>query len=76
MADVPANSESVVTTDGADGGGEGVGGTEHGTAGLDSVETFPDHADNRARGHVLDEAGEEGLASEVGIVCGMVEARE
>jgi hypothetical protein len=71
VADVTANSESVVTTDGANGGGEGVGGTEHGTPGLDGVETFPDHADDGARGHVLDEAGEEGLASEVGVVCGL-----
>ena len=49
--------------------GEGVGGTEHGTAGLNSIETLPDHGDNGARGHVLDEAGEERLALEVSVVC-------
>ena len=45
-----------------------VGGTEHATAGLDSIKTLPDHADDRARGHVLDEAREEGPALEISVV--------
>lgn len=51
------------------GGREGVGGTKHGAASLDRVETLPDHGDDGAGGHVLDEAGEEGLALEVSVVC-------
>lgn len=51
------------------GGGEGVGSTKHDAAGLDGVEALPDHGDDGAGGHVLDEAGEEGLALEVGVVC-------
>jgi len=50
------------------GGGEWVGSTEHDTASLDGIETFPDHGDDRARGHVLDEAREEGFALEILIV--------
>ena len=49
-------------------GGKGVGRTEHSAASLDSIKTLPDHADDGAGGHVLDEAREEGLALEVGVV--------
>jgi hypothetical protein len=35
---------------------------------LDGVESLPDHGHNRARGHVGDEAGKEGLLGEVGVV--------
>lgn len=48
--------------------GEGVGSTEHDSASLDGIKTLPDHTDNGARGHVFDEAGEESLAFEVGII--------
>ena len=51
------------------GGGEGVGSTKHDAAGLDGVEALPDHGDDGAGGHVLNEAREEGLALEVGVVC-------
>lgn len=53
-----------------DGGLEGVGSTEHDAAGLDGVKSLPDHGDDGAGGHVLDQAGEEGLALEIGVVCG------
>ena len=49
-------------------GRQWVGSTKHDTASLDGIETFPDHSNNRTRCHVLDQAGEEGLALEVGIV--------
>jgi hypothetical protein len=42
----------VVTTDGARGRGERVGGTEEDTAGLDSVTTLPDHGADGAATHV------------------------
>lgn len=41
-----------VTTDGARGGGERVGGTEEDTAGLDGVATLPDHGADGAGTHV------------------------
>ena len=37
------------------------------TAGLDGVTALPDHGADGARVHVLNEASEEGLASEVGV---------
>jgi len=52
-----------------DGGLERVGSTKHDTASLDSIESLPDHRNNGARRHVLDQAGEEGLALEIGVVC-------
>ena len=57
-----------VTTDGARGRGEGVGGAEEDTAGLDGVTALPDHGADGAGGHVGNETGEEGLAGEVGVV--------
>ena len=38
---------------------ERICGTEHRTARLDSVEALPNHADDRARSHVLDQTREE-----------------
>jgi hypothetical protein len=52
-----------------DGGLERVGGTEHDTASLDGVKSLPNHGNNGAGRHVLDQAGEEGLALEIGVVC-------
>ena len=49
-------------------GGKRVGRTEHSAASLDSIKTLPDHADNGAGSHVLDETREEGLALEVSVV--------
>ena len=57
-----------VTTDGARGGGKGVGGTKEDTAGLDGVTALPDHGADGTGGHVGNETGEEGLAGEVGVV--------
>ena len=50
------------------GGGERVGSTEHGTTGLDGIQSLPDHGDDGTSGHVLDQAGEEGLALEILVV--------
>ena len=49
-------------------GGKRIGSTKHGTASLDSVKTLPDHGDDRARSHVLDQTREERLAFEIGVV--------
>lgn len=52
VADVAADIDGVVTTDGAGGGGQGVGGTEDGAAGLDGVLALPDHGADGAAQHV------------------------
>ena len=57
---------AIVTTDSAGEGGGGVGLAEHDAASLDDVGALPHHADHGARGHVGDEAGEEGFGGEVG----------
>lgn len=51
-----------------DWGLQGVGCAEHDTAGLDCVESLPHHGDDGTRGHVLDQAREEGLALEIGVI--------
>lgn len=52
VAHVAADIEGEVATDGAGGRGEGVGGTEDGTAGLDGVTALPDHGADGTRAHV------------------------
>lgn len=44
----------------------------HTTAGLDGVTALPDHGADGAGVHVLNQTGEERLASEVGIYRAMV----
>lgn len=52
VADVASDIDGVVTTDGAWGGGQWVGGTEENAAGLDGVLALPDHGADWARVHV------------------------
>lgn len=52
VADVAANVEGEVTTDGAGSGGQGVGGTQDGAASLDSVLALPDHGADGTAQHV------------------------
>jgi len=68
VADVTADIDAVVTTDGAGLGVEGLGSTEHLAAGEDGVVTLPDHSADGAGGHVLDETREESLAGEVSVM--------
>jgi hypothetical protein len=68
VADVSADGEGKVTSDGTGGGSQGVGGTQDGSTGLDGVQTLPDHTDDGTRVHVLDQTGEEGLLLQVGVV--------
>ena len=42
---------------------------EHHTARLDSVEALPNHGDDRARSHVLDQTREERPLLQVLVVC-------
>jgi hypothetical protein len=43
---------------------------EHRAARLDGVEALPNHGDDGARGHVLDQTGEERLILQILIICG------
>lgn len=52
VADVAADIEGVVTTDGAGSRGKGVGGTKDGAAGLDGITALPDHGADGAGAHV------------------------
>jgi len=53
VADIAADIDGVVTTDGARGGGSRVGSTEEDTACLYGVTAFPDHGTDWAGGHVF-----------------------
>lgn len=57
--------DGIVATDSAGSACQGVGSTQHDTTGLDDVLASPDHTDNRTRKHVVDQAREEGLTSQV-----------
>lgn len=48
---------------------EGVRSTKHSATRLDGVEALKNYAKHGAGLHVLDQAGEEGLVPEIGIVC-------
>ena len=60
--------DAEVSPDGAGLGVLGVGLSEHDPAGGHHVEALPDHGQDGARRHVLDQTGEEGLRGEVGVV--------
>jgi len=68
VADVPTEVGAEVAPDGAGGGSQGVGLAQHDAALPDHVKALPDHGADGARVHVLDQAGEEGLGREVGVV--------
>ena len=68
VADVSADGDGVVATDGARGGGERVGGAEEGAAGLDGVDALPHHGADGSRVHVVDESWVERLAGQVLVV--------
>ena len=68
VADVSADVEGEVTTDGAGSGGGGVGFAEEGAALLDDVDAFPDHTDDGAGGEEFAETTIEGLLGEVTVV--------
>lgn len=68
VADVTANIDGEVSSDGAREGSEGVGLAKHLSALLDDVLAFPNHGDNGAGEHVSDERGEEALGLEVLVV--------
>ena len=63
-----AHLDAEVSPDGAGLGVLGVGLSQHDAAGLDHVEALPDHGQDGAGGHVLDQSGEEGPGGQVGVV--------
>ena len=68
VAKVSSDIDAEVTADGAGGGVERLGFTQHLSAGNDGVKAFPDHADHRAHLHVFDQFREEGLLGQVTVV--------
>merc|ERR1719373_1046751 len=68
VADVTSDLDTEISSDGAGGGVSRVGGSQHHTTSLDSVETLPHHRNHGAAGHVLDEPGEERLLGEISVV--------
>jgi hypothetical protein len=68
VADVSADVNGVITTNGAWGRLKRVGGTKDGTTLLNNVLTLPDGSDDRTGSHVLQEAWEERLGLEVSVV--------
>jgi len=76
VADVHADLDGEVATDGAGGGVGGVGLAEHLAAGLDGTLANPDHAADGAGEHVLDQLGEEGALGEVSVVLKRERERE
>jgi len=68
VADVASDLDAQVAADGARGGLGGLGCSEHHTASLDGVLALPNHAAHGAGHHVVDEAAEEALGGQVGVV--------
>ena len=68
VANVTADLDAEVASDGAGLAVSRVGLAQHHTAGLHGVQTLPHHGDDGAAGHVLDKSGEEGLLGEVSVV--------
>ena len=68
VANVSADIDAEVTSNGAGLGVERLGGTEHLSAGEDDVGTLPDHAADGTGSGVLNKTVEEALAGKVGVV--------
>ena len=68
MANVAANFNAEVSTNGTRVGLTRHGGTQHLAARGDGALAFPDHGHNRARGHVGDQTGEKLLAGKVSVM--------
>lgn len=66
--DVSSGVDAVVTSDGSGGGVEGVGGTNDLSAGGDDSGSLPDHGDDGAHEHVVDQSLEELLLLEISVV--------
>ena len=62
VANISTDIDAEVASDGAWGRSKWVGGAEHGSSLFDSVFALPNHAADRARVHVFDEASKEWLA--------------
>merc|ERR1711944_165728 len=68
MANVAADFDAEITTDGAGLGVLGVGLAQHDAAGLDDAGALPNHWDDGSAGHVLDQPTEEWLGAQVSVV--------
>lgn len=61
MADVSADGNGKVSSDGSWSGSQWVGSTKQSSSSLDGIGTLPDHGTDRTGVHVLDETSEERL---------------
>lgn len=68
MADVAANINGEIATNGARGGVRRLGSAEHDTAGLNGSLTLPHDAAHGAGAHIIDKATEESLGRQIGVV--------
>lgn len=68
MDDVAADLDAEISADGSWERVSWVGGTEHLAAGLDGVQTLPDHGDDWAGAHVLHQSLEERAGSQISVV--------
>ena len=68
MGEVVLDAQREVSTDGAGGGVEGIGGAHHGPDRLDRVLALDRQGDDRRAREVSDDAGEEGALAVLGIV--------
>jgi hypothetical protein len=68
VADVAANFDTHVTTDGTHGRISRHGSTKHLAALQDGILSFPDHSDDGTTGHVLNQTREELLGLQISIM--------
>jgi hypothetical protein len=68
VADIPANVDAKVTSDGSWAGLSWSGLSEHHSAGGDDPCTLPDHSHNWSHGHVVNQTGEETFLGQISVV--------
>lgn len=68
MNSIPANINSIVSTDGSGGRVQGVGGSDEGTGSSNNSLSLPHHGNDGSRGQERDQSIEEALALVLSIV--------
>jgi len=68
VTDVTSNLNAEITSDGSRGRVSWVGGSQHHSSSLDSIETLPNHGEDWTTSHVFDQTTKERLGGEVSIV--------
>lgn len=68
VANVSSSDNAVISSDSTGVGSQRIGGSEHKTASSNYTDTFPNHANDGAWQHVVDESREKGSSLEIGVV--------